>query len=189
MKILGLDISTSTVGICVIDFDAKGKVKLVYIDYYKPIKKILDDKNEDFLHMLSEAKTYILEIIQKYQPDHIAVEDFIRFLGGGSGAGTIIPLAILNKTICLSIYENYLDTPLHICNVISIRTRIKKDLGRIELPPKEEIPEILEKMLKITIPRPMKKTRKGEKIDEPHWDMADSIAVAYYCFRKLQENK
>lgn len=187
MRILGLDISTSTIGISVIDFDKNGEAKLVYIDYYKPIKGTIEDKNKDFLFTLSEAKKTILTIIEKYKPDHIAIEDFIRFLKGGSGAATIISLCSINRAICLGIYENYPETPLHICNVISIRTRIKKDLLRTALPSKDEIPEILEKMLKITIPSPIKRTRKGDKVMIEREDMGDSCAVAYYCYRELKK--
>jgi len=62
-------------------------------------------------------------------------------------------------------------------------------LGRKDLPGKEEIPEILEKMLNIKIPSPLKKTRKGEKIMEERWDMGDAVGAAYYCYRLLQEQK
>lgn len=189
MMIAGFDISTSTVGRCVLDINDKGKCKVIFLDYYKPIKGTYEDKNKDQLHMLSEAKTSMLELVEKYKPDHIAVEDYIKFMSGGSGSSTIIPLATLNRTICLAFFENDLHTPIHICNVISIRTRIKKDSNRTDLPSKEEIPELLEKLLKIKIPRLMKKTRKGEKQMEEVSDMADAIAVAYYAYRKMQEDK
>jgi len=189
MRIISFDISTSTIGICVIDFDKKGKAKLVYIDYYKPIKHTIEDKNIDFLFTLSEAKKHILVLVEKYKPDYIAIEDFIRFMKGHSGAGTIIPLSCLNRTICLSMYEQYAKTPLYICNVMSIRTRIKKDIGRTDLPGKEEIPDILEKLLNITIPSPTKKTRSGLKIREERNDMADAVAVAYYCYKLLQQQE
>ena len=186
---MGLDISTTTIGIAVLDFDSEGKATPILIDFYKPIKHTIEDKNQDFLYTLSTAKRHILNLIREYQPDHIAVEDYIRFLKGRSSSATTIPLGILNRTICLSIYEQYSQTPLHICNVMSIRTRIKKDCSRQDLPPKEEIPELLEKLLNITIPRPMQKTRKGEKIATTHFDMTDAVAVAYYCYRLLKENK
>jgi hypothetical protein len=187
MKIVGLDISTSTIGRAVINFSETAKIE--YVDFYKPIKHTIEDKNMDFLYMLSEAKKGILNLIEEHRPDYIAVEDCIRFLKGGSGAATILPLFALNKAICLGIYEDYPLIPLHICNVISIRTRLKKDLGLLSLPPKEEVPACLEKLMKIEIPRPMKKTRKGEKIADEFLDMADGIAVAYYCHRLLQEKK
>ncbi len=186
MRYFGLDISTSVIGICVIDFDKRNKAKLIYINYYKPIKHTVEDKNMDFLLMLSETKKHILCLIKKYKPDYIAVEDFIRFMSKGSGAATIIPLAMLNRTICLTVFEQYPKIPLYICNIMSIRTRIKKDIERTDLPNKEEIPGILEKLLNITIPSPMKKTRSGMKVSETRQDMADSIAVAYYCHKLLQ---
>lgn len=193
MRILGLDISTSTVGIAIIDFNKSGKAKLIHIDYYKPIKNAfkdnLNNKDKDLLNMLSEAKKTLMGYAEKYKPDVIAVEDYIKFMKGGSGAGTIIPLATLNRTICLAAYETYPLTPLRICNVMSIRTRIKKDVGRQDLPPKEEIPVLLENLLNISIPRPIKHTKKGDKILEEHWDMADAVAVAYYSYRQMQESK
>ncbi len=139
--------------------------------------------------MLQDAKKEILNIIWEYKPDHVAVEDFIKFMSGGSGAATIIPLATLNRTLCLGVVETYPLIPLHICNVISIRTRIKKASGLTELPKKEEIPGLLEKLLKIEIPRPTKETRKGPKLMEEHFDMADAVAVAFYCHKILTEKK
>ncbi len=188
-RILGLDISTSTIGISVIDFDPQGKATLIHTDYYKPVKGTLEDRNYDFLHTLREAKRKIIDIIREYKPEEIAVEDFIKFMKGGSGAATIIPLATLNRTICLAISETYSQTPLHICNVISIRTRIKKACGLKDLPKKEDLPELLEHLLGIVIPRPLKKTRKGSKIMEEHFDMTDAIAVAFYCHKIINEKK
>lgn len=180
-RILGLDISTKTIGISVLDYNKK--VELVYVDFYKPIKNTIEDKNKDFLNLLLNAKKHILSIIEKYKPTHIAVEDYIRFMKGGSGSSTIIPLCILNRTICLSIVEKYPEIELSICNIISIRTKIKKNCGLTSFPPKEEIPKLLEKLLNIKIPRPTKITKKSTKILEEHFDMADAIAVGYYCLK------
>lgn len=188
-RIMGLDISTTTIGIAIIDFNKNGKVTPRYIDYYKPIKGKIEDKEIDSLNMLSEAKKYIQSIIIKYQPTNIGVEDYIRFMKGGSGSATIIPLANLNRTICLSVFEQFPDIPLHICNVMSIRTRIKKSCNLIALPEKKQLPEILEKELKIKIPCPVKDTRKGQKIMDEYYDMTDAISVCFYCYKLLNEKK
>lgn len=189
MRILGLDVSTTTIGRAIIDFNDKGKAKIIHLDYFKPLKQTLEDKEKDYLYMISDAKADINALINKYEPDHVAVEDYIRFMKGGSGAATIIPLATLNRTICLSVFENYPDLPLHICNVISIRTRIKKASNLTDLPKKEDLPDLLEKLLKIKIPKPTKQTRKGEKVMEEHYDMTDAVAVAFYCHHMITENK
>jgi Holliday junction resolvasome RuvABC endonuclease subunit len=189
MRILGLDISTTTIGRSVIDFNDKGRAKIIHLDYYKPLKGTLEDKEKDYLHMISDAKADVNSLINRFEPTHVAVEDYIRFMKGSSGAATIIPLATLNRTICLSVFENYPDLPLHICNIISIRTRIKKASNLTDLPKKEDLPELLEKLLKIKIPRPMKKTRKGDKLMEEHFDMTDAVAVAFYCNYLLTEKK
>jgi Holliday junction resolvasome RuvABC endonuclease subunit len=189
MRILGLDVSTTTIGISVIDFDDE-KASVIYIGYYKPEKGLLPDHNFDFLNMLRLAKREIISIISEYKPDHVAVEDFIKFMSGGSGAATIIPLAVLNRTLCLSITETFSQLPLHICNVISIRTRIKKASKLTSLPKKDEIPALLETILNIEIPRPTKDVRgKSPRLMEEHYDMADAIAVAYYCNQIITESK
>lgn len=177
MKIIGLDISTACLGWSLLEF--KKKPKLSAVGYYKPSEILKDDENLlNSFSWLTETKKFVIDLIKKHQPNRVAIEDFIRFLRGGSGSSTILPLAILNRTICLAIKEEFPDLPLDICNVISIRTNLKKQFNLSELPEKKSLPDLFEKHLKIKIPKLMNK--KGNKILDEVFDEADSIAVAIY---------
>ena len=172
MLVLGLDASTSTIGIAVLDHDGT-KPTLVHHEYFKP------PKLDNFIETLHLTKLHILQVLISWQPDVVAIEEYIQFMKGSSGAKTIIPLAIINRTICLAIYEETKQFPV-IMNVLAIRHAIKFDK---KLPAKEEIPDLVARHLNIDFPY-IKKTIKGnksrpEKIKniEENNDMADAMAV------------
>lgn len=189
MRILSIDCSTTTIGLSVLDFNSKKKAKLVHLSHYKPIKHQLPEKEFDFLNTISLAKQHLIGLIEQYKPDIISIEEYIRYLGGGSGAATIIPLAILNRSLCLMVQENYPQIQLKISNVISIRSQIKRALNLPSLPQKEELPSHLEQLLKIKIPILTKETRKGLKTLPETYDQSDAIAVAYYTYTQLEKKQ
>lgn len=168
---MGLDASTSTIGLSVIEYDEK-LMKLIHYEYYKPAS--LSKVNE--LERLIQVKKFILDRIEKFNPDDVAIEDFARFMKGKSGAGTIIPLAILNRTICLTIYERLNKLP-NILNVNTIRAKLKITNER---PKKEEMPNIVAHHLNIEFPwiKKINKKTKNEKLIEENYDIADSISCA-----------
>jgi Holliday junction resolvasome RuvABC endonuclease subunit len=178
MRILSLDISTTTIGLAVIDYDDKG-MKLAFLDYFKPPKK------GSIFKRLSETKEYILNILDKYKPDDVAIEDFILFMAGKSGAKTIVPLAIINRMIGLTVLEMTGKEP-HLFNVNSIRAKLKRDdKKRLQ---KEDMPDRVAEILGIQFPyktKVNKKTKIQERIAENE-DMADGAAVGLY-FIKTQE--
>lgn len=190
MRYLGLDISTTCVGISVIDY-IDNKFDLVYIGHFEPLKSISDKKlkdldNSEFLDMLINSKMTILELIKKYNPDKMCIEDYIRYMQGGSGANTILPLAALNRTLCLSAYEymNCDKEKLNICNVMSIRSLIRRAAKLETVPKKEELPQLLEKLMNINIPIIYEQTKKKQKISAKTFDQTDSIATIYYTIMK-----
>jgi Holliday junction resolvasome RuvABC endonuclease subunit len=191
MKVLGLDISTTAIGYSILDCYNQ-KFKLIECHYYTPLEKFEGKKlNQldkiEFLQMLDYAKSFVQDLISKHQPDLIAIEDFIRFLGGGSSSATIIPLAILNQTIALLAYQHTQtnkQVKISLCNVMSIRHRIKKASNLTELPDKEAIHPLLENLLKIKLPV-FYTTSKQTKIAPTTYDCSDSIAVAYYAYNQL----
>lgn len=189
MRILGIDCSTSTIGFSFLDFNNKKKAKLIYLSHYKPIKHQLPEKEIDFLNTISLTKQHLAELLKQFKPDIVSIEDYIRYLGGGSGSATIIPLAILNRSICLMVRENYPNIQLKISNVISIRSQIKRALNLPSLPQKEELPSYLEQLLKIKVPILTKETKKGLKILPETYDQSDAIAVAYYTYTQLEKNQ
>lgn len=171
---MGLDISTSTIGIAILK--VKSTPHLKYSEFFKPNKKLAQ------LDMLSDAKGHITELVEDFEVTEVAVEQYVQFMKGKSNAKTVIPLAILNTVIRLDIWESCRIQP-RVMNVLKIRHAIKQ--GK-KLPPKEDVPELVANILGIDFPWEYKinrRTKKKEKRVE-NWDVADAIAVALAHIRK-----
>lgn len=188
MRVLGLDASTSAIGIAVIEYDELFNCKLLYSDYYTP------DKSIDIIDMLLKARTHICKIAKQYNIDEFVIEDYIRFMKGSSSAATVIPLAILNMTLRLSIIDQFNIKPESL-NVLKIRHKLKLTK---ELPTKEDIPNLVATHLKIEYPwlykidkrtkKPvLHKVTKKPVVQTESYDIADAIAVAL-AFVKLKES-
>lgn len=181
--ILGLDVSTSTIGVGILSYDGYN-TKLIHQEYFKPPKA----KGNNIFQRLAAIKKYITKIYTTYNPDFVAIEEYIMFMRGASGAKTVIPLAVFNRTIGLTIFELSGKEP-EMCNVNSIRAKLK--IGKIR-PKKEDMPELIEQHLNIKFPSYYKINRKTKKqeIMEESLDVADGISVAlYYVFMKLKKSK
>jgi Holliday junction resolvasome RuvABC endonuclease subunit len=172
MRIMGLDASTTTIGISILDYDLDGynNIKLVYASYYKP------DKSIGVLDMLVKARKHILDLAVEYSVDEFAIEQYIQFMKGKSSASTVIPLAIINTTIQLSILD-FFNKETKILNVLTIRHALK--FGK-ELPKKEDMPDLVAKHLGIEYPWIYKynKKKKENVIAIESEDVADAIAVS-----------
>ena len=172
MRILGMDVSTSTAGLAILDYDPDGydNIKLVYSGYYKP------DKSISVLDMLVKARKHILDLAVEYSVDEFAIEQYIQFMKGKSSANTVIPLAVINTTVQLSILD-FFNKETKVLNVLTIRHALK--FGK-ELPKKEDMPELVAKHLGIEFPWVYKynKKKKENEIAVEAGDIADGIAVA-----------
>jgi len=169
---MGLDISTTTIGIAILKHTNKNNTKLIHHEYYKPNKKL------DQLVWLSNAKRYITDLVDDFDVTEVAVEEYVKFMKGKSNASTVIPLAILNTVIRMDIWEGT-DERIkpRVMNVLKIRHAIKKDK---KLPHKDDVPELVADILGIDFPweyKTNRRTKKKEKRVE-NWDVADAIAVA-----------
>ena len=170
--VLGLDISSTTIGWAAIDFN---KNKLIDSGYIKP------SKTDDLIEDLAKTRNKVLELFNKIKPNYIGIENIISFMGGKSTAATIIMLTTFNRMTCLLAYD-YLKKRPELFNIMTIRHGLKNE--KI-LPKKEEMPELVAKHLGITFPYEYKtnKRSKIQKISEESYDTADGMAVAlYYAF-------
>lgn len=175
-RIIGIDASTKTIGIAILDFDGK-KITLFHHEYFKP------PKGPNIFQRLVVVKKYITDLYIKYKPDEIAIEEFSQFMGGRSSAKTIIPLAIFNRTVGLTFFELTNKEP-HMCNVNSIRAKLKLTKER---PSKEDMPELVAKHLNIEFPwyKKIHKKTKKEIIMEESFDVADAIAVGIFYIKTV----
>lgn len=170
-RIMGLDASTTTIGLCVIDFDDSGKT-LVHHEFFKPPKK------GDIFERLATVRDFIFERLDGYRPDSVVLEDIILFMKGHSTAKTVSSLAVLNRTVGLSVFNHSGRSPT-LMNVMKIRHSLKLDKA---LPAKDEMPGLVAHHLGLSS-FPWRYNKKG-KLMEENYDMADSMAVAL-AFIKL----
>ena len=173
-RILGFDISSTTIGHCILDIDDNNNIVFVKAGYLKPLK------TGTIIERIVDTRNKIQKIIETAKPDHIGIEDIIQFMAGKSTAKTIIMLTTFNRMACLCAHD-YLNKAPELFNVMTIRhgLKINKDL-----PKKEDMPELVAKHLGINFP--YERSTKGKKsgaIKEESFDMADGVAVAlYYTF-------
>jgi len=169
IKILGLDISSNTIGWSVLKFDGYN-IDYISSGFIKPLK------NNSIIERLFDTKQKISELIKNISPDFIIIEDLVHFMPK-STANTVIILASFNRMICLLCYELCKKLPI-LYNPISIRHMIKKSAKLDFLPKKQQIPEIISNLLKIDFPWIY---GKNKKIKIESYDIADAIACAY-CY-------
>lgn len=168
---MGWDVSSSTVGWCVIDHTIGEGTKLVKCSYFKPIKK------GTTLDRLKYTQDKVQAILEKYKPDEIAIEEITKFMPRLSSANTIITLATFNRTVGLTCL-NYMNKSPEMYSVIAMRHGLKLTS---ELPKKEDMPKLVETYIGINFPFEYK---KNGKIKDESYDMADACIVAlYYAFK------
>lgn len=166
-RILGFDVSSTTIGYCVLDIDDHNEIHFVSASYLKPIK------TGSIIERIVDTRNKIQTIINQVNPDEIGIEDIIQFMQGKSTAKTIIMLTTFNRMIGLCAYD-YLKKSPELFSVMTIRHGLKT--GK-DLPKKEDMPELVAQHLRITFPY---ETNKKGKIKVENYDKADGIAVALY---------
>ena len=176
---MGIDVSTTTIGWCILDYTSGQKRKLINCSFYKPSKK------GNLFEKLDQTRKDIERVVQKYKPDYIAIEDLIKFMRGRSSATTIINLSVFNRMIGLMAYD-FLGRPPDLFNVLSIRHGIRREVGEKKLPAKEDLPKHISILLDIDYP--WIKDKKG-KIKMESYDVSDAMCVAYYCSLMLESGK
>lgn len=180
MIIMGLDVSTTTVGLGIIEV-IDNNLKLLHYEFFKPPK--LNKVGE--LGRLIKTKEYIIEKLDQFNPDVICIEEFSKFMGGKSRASTIIPLAIINRTVCLTILEKTGKAPITL-NVNTVRAKLKLTKER---PSKEEMPSIVAKHLGLDEFPWQYKINRRTKLKEliiENEDIADSLSCALYCAKTIK---
>jgi len=169
-KVLGFDISSSTIGYCVLEVDdINNTTKYISMNYLTPSKK------GTIMERIVDTRDKLIDIIDKIKPDYIGIEDLIKFMPK-STATTVVVLTTFNRMVCLLSYD-YLQRQPELFNVMSIRHGLKLNK---DLPKKEDMPELVAKHLGITFP--YEHDKKG-KVKVESFDKADGVAVAlYYAF-------
>lgn len=178
-KILGFDVSSTTLAYAVLEITDDQEIKYITSNYIKPIKK------GSIIKRLVDTRDKIKKIIEEVNPDYIGIEEIIKFMAGASSATTIITLTSFNRMICLLSYDFLLKEP-ELLSVMTIRHKIKKCMNYEKLPPKEDLPVALEKLLSINFPWLYNK-KNAIKVES--YDKSDAICCAYVYALKLINEK
>jgi Holliday junction resolvasome RuvABC endonuclease subunit len=177
-SVLGLDISSSTIGWSLIEFDDK-VVKLSDYGYIKPP----NSKKGSLSYRLDEARKEIEGLILKKNPDFVAVEDYAKkFTKGRSSAHTIIVLSVFNEMCCLSAYR-LIGKDVYRYPVATVRSTLGKHFG-IKIVSKDDIFPVIVSKCKKFVP----KINRVGNIKKESGDEADSIAVALTFILKEFDN-
>jgi Holliday junction resolvasome RuvABC endonuclease subunit len=167
--ILSFDASTTTIAFAHLSVDQK-VVKLLACDHYNPSKKL------DLFPKLAKVQDFVKDVLKSTSCQETAIEDIILHMARFSTAKTISTLAILNRTVGLTIFNETGVAP-ELLNVMKIRHAIKLNK---ELPKKEEIPSLVEKYIDVNFPYVINK--KGKQAIESQ-DRADAIVVGLASFK------
>jgi len=175
MSILGLDISTACVGICILD----NLGELLHIDHID-----LSKSKVDLYTKANIVKKHLEKVAIEYKVDRIAIEEcLLRFRMGKSSAHTLIQLARFNGIISYVVSQVFNVTPHHILAPharkvvgIFIDKKQKKIVGI-----KSIIIDFVKKELKDKFVITLTKTQKYKP-----WmaDRADAWVMARACFLK-----
>jgi len=177
MRVMGFDVSSSTIGWGLFNIDKKNNIKLLTSGFFKPAK------NGNLFENLRALQEEINQLLKQHSPDQVSIEDIVQFLPRQSSANTIIKLAIYNRIVGLTVF-NYLGKPPELCSVLAIRHGLKQTK---DLPTKDQIPALVESLLKIKIPKQLKKTGS---LKEEFYDQADGIACGlFYCYKLTNKLK
>jgi hypothetical protein len=178
--IMGLDCSTSTMGLSIIEEQDDGYLLFKHVEHYKPIKE-----NTHILDTLKWVKEYIISKLKEFSPDEVVIEEYIKFMKGQSSSDSTISLAVLNRTICMAVYEFTGKKP-YIINVNTIRAQIKPKNYHLPRVPKESILPLVCQILSIEWDWLIGK--KGKVLEE-NYDRSDSIACAIGLSYGLKSGK
>jgi len=181
---IGLDVSTSIIGICIVD---RKTGALVYLASIKLNKARLVDIWDKALEFRKEFQN-ILIALSATHPGHvfkrIYVEDIAKkFSPGFSSAGTIVILAKMNAIVCMSVYDALGIKPTFV-NVRSARATLGVKINTADKTKstKEKVFEIVQR-LNPSFPWTTHVAKTGKKkgqtvFDTECQDMADSWVVA-----------
>jgi len=120
MYTLGLDISTSVIGIAILDMTGK-IVKLEFLNFHNV---------ETLFEKIKLFKEKMINIVQKYPISKIAVEEALQGYGGGSSVQIRTMLSEFNAICRYVICEQFENSiPITLLNRQSIIAFIRKHMG------------------------------------------------------------
>jgi Holliday junction resolvasome RuvABC endonuclease subunit len=168
LRILGLDISSSTIGWSLVSYN-EGKVVLTSYGHIKPPTS----KAGSLALRMSPAFDEITELFLSLKPDVVAIESYVnKFSPGRSSARTIIVLSSFNEMISMACFRA-LKFEAEKYTVARIRSVISKEYN-IKLKTKDDVFDFVKK----EFPNFKIRLNRNKTIAKTVYDESDSIAVA-----------
>ena len=179
-KVIGLDISSSTVGWAVMSYN-KDSCSLEDYGHIKPMKSAkgsLSVRSADYLDK-------IMNLLSDKSPDSVAIEAYAnKFSRGRSTARTIIVLSVFNEVTSIGSIKSVGIEPSRYA-VVSIRSVLSKIAGKKISSKEEAFDFIVEKFNGFEI-----RKKKTGSIKDECFDEADAIAVALtHIYKELDNGK
>jgi Holliday junction resolvasome RuvABC endonuclease subunit len=177
-KILGLDISSATVGWSLIEYDDKTETLIEY-GYIKPPNSTKGSLAFRSLGYLKTLKKFLAE----KNPDFIAIEAYAnKFPKGKSTARTIITLSHFNEVTSMGCIEVLNIDPVSYA-VVTVRSCLSK-MSNTKITSKEEAFEYTSKYFKNF----KKRNNRAGNLAKECFDEADAIAVCLTYIYKERNN-
>jgi Holliday junction resolvasome RuvABC endonuclease subunit len=179
IKVLGLDISSATIGWAMLGM-AKGGVYLDEYGHISPPKS----KAGSLTFRASKAFDSVSDLIREKSPEIVVVESYAnKFPSGRSTARTIIVLSVFNEVVSMAALRLLEKDPVRY-PVMTIRSQLSKLSGE-KISSKEECFDFICKYFSNFEVR----KNRNDNISKECFDEADAIAVAtaYYVKEYLGE--
>lgn len=165
MNVLGLDISTTTIGVTVLN--ENGVVLAIYL---KPEGETVFEKVASALHQFDSSVKIPIDYVYAEAPN-------IMFAKGMSTAQTIAKILRFNGAFLFTLYRRLNILPIEVM-AVSARKRVI-GIGRFKEKPKEAVFEWVKNNTDIVWPTMKKGKHQGEYSPEC-FDIADSYIVSKY---------
>jgi len=174
--ILGMDISTSCTGFCVVN-DEGTPIHFSYVEL---------TKEKNFFEKAKKVKNHILGLIIKYPINNISVEDYLTsFARGRSSSGTLFKLAKFNGIIQWICYNDLgiEASPINVNNARKANSIIVLGKKKTTETTKEQVlRQVRDQVGELfTFPTKILKSgpRKGQEVtNKVSYDMADAFVIA-----------
>jgi Holliday junction resolvasome RuvABC endonuclease subunit len=176
--VIGLDISSSTIGWSLLEYDDQ-TIKLKEYGNIKPPKS----SKGSLAARALDAHNEVSNLLKEKKPDFVASEAYAnKFPAGRSTARTIIVLSVFNELISIACIKSLGFEPVRYA-VVTIRSMLSKEAG-YKISSKEECFEFIKKYFSSFSLR----NNKNGKIAKECFDEADAIAVALTYILKERGN-
>ena len=168
IKIIGLDISSATVGWAIMEYD-ENSFSLVEYGHIKP----LPSKSGSLAARAADYMDKISDLLVDKSPDIVAIEAYAnKFTKGRSSARTIIVLSVFNELTSVASIKS-LNIEPHSYAVSTIRSSIGKLMGKSVTSKDDAFDLIRDNFKAFTL-----RFKRTGKIKDECYDESDAIAVA-----------